>query len=257
MGYFTKGTRKVSLQNSNGAGTDQRKQGKRVEFAKKFSSQVESNSGFLKNVIFTDEAHFELSGFVNTQNARIWSDKQPYATHIGPRSKEKVTVWMGLSHHGVFGPYFFENSEGQSETVKSKNYIDMLRTKLVPVLKRKKIMTKVIFQQDGAPPHTSNATLSWLKTQFGDRVISRRADFEWPAYSPDLNPADFFLWGYLKDRVYSDPIPRDIDQLKENIRKEARKINKDLVIRAIDNMLPRTQNLLSRKGAWFEKLLKY
>ena len=118
-------------------------------------------------------------------------------------------------------------------------------------------MTKVIFQQDGAPPHTSNATLSWLKTQFGDRVISRRADFEWPAYSPDLNPADFFLWGYLKDRVYSDPIPRDIDQLKENIRKEARKINKDLVIRAIDNMLPRTQNLLSRKGAWFEKLLKY
>jgi hypothetical protein len=37
--------------------------------------------------------------------------------------------------------------------------------------------------------------------------------------SDDLSLADFFLWGYLKERVYSDPIPKTTDQLKNNIRR--------------------------------------
>ncbi|GBN65801.1 hypothetical protein AVEN_85675-1, partial [Araneus ventricosus] len=28
----------------------------------------------------------------------------------------------------------------------------------------------------------------------------------WPSRSPDLNPCDFWLWGYLKDVVFSTPI---------------------------------------------------
>jgi len=36
-----------------------------------------------------------------------------------------------------------------------------------------------------------------------------------------------------------------------------RKLKLEMVKAAMDNMLPRVQNLLSRKGAWFEKLLKY
>ena len=41
---------------------------------------------------------------------------------------------------------------------------------------------------------------------------------------PDLTPPNFFLWGYLKDRIYSNPIPRTLDQLKDNIRREIRNI---------------------------------
>ena len=36
----------------------------------------------------------------------------------------------------------------------------------------------------------------------------------------------------------------------------AKKLKIDMVKRVIDDMLPRVQNLLCRKGAWFEKLLK-
>ena len=40
---------------------------------------------------------------------------------------------------------------------------------------------------------------------------------DWPARSPpDLNPCDFFLWGYLKSKVYC-PKPRTLDDLKNNI----------------------------------------
>jgi hypothetical protein len=45
--------------------------------------------------------------------------------------------------------------------------------------------------------------------------------------------------------------------LKNNIRREVTKIKIDTIRAAMDNMLPRIQNVISRKGAWFEKLLKY
>ena len=55
-------------------------------------------------------------------------------------------------------------------------------------------MNNVIYQQDGAPPHCSNVSLDFFTEYFpGDRLISRRTNNPWPAYSPDLSPADYFL----------------------------------------------------------------
>ena len=59
-------------------------------------------------------------------------------------------------------------------------------------------------QQDGATPHTSNESLAWLQQRFSDRLISRRCDPQWSPHSPHLNPSDFYMWGYLKDRVYGN-----------------------------------------------------
>lgn len=55
--------------------------------------------------------------------------------------------------------------------------------------------------KDGATLHTSNASLDFLQGVFGDRLMTgrRRGRMEdWPANSPDLSPADFWLHGYLK-----------------------------------------------------------
>jgi hypothetical protein len=49
---------------------------------------------------------------------------------------------------------------------------------------------------------------------FKDRIISRNI---WPPRSPDLTPADFFLWGLLKSKLYKNT-PHTIEQLKEAIR---------------------------------------
>ena len=80
----------------------------RVDFAKQFAGKIESDKNFLKNLIVSDEAHFQLSGWINTQNARIWSEKQPYATLDSPKTIEKVAVWTGLMSviMGVSGPTF-------------------------------------------------------------------------------------------------------------------------------------------------------
>jgi hypothetical protein len=45
---------------------------------------------------------------------------------------------------------------------------------------------------------------------FEGKLISRRL---WPKGSPDLNPCDFYLWGNLKNKVYSNN-PHSLDELK-------------------------------------------
>ena len=49
------------------------------------------------------------------------------------------------------------------------------------------------------------------------RVISRNGDYNWPPRSCDLASLDFFLWGYVKDKIYADA-PQSIQELKEKIR---------------------------------------
>jgi hypothetical protein len=68
-------------------------------------------------------------------------------------------------------------------------------------------------QQDGAISHTANSTMEMLKQFIDDRIISKNL---WPPRSPDLTPPDYFLWGYLKQLLYSNR-PQTIDELKQNI----------------------------------------
>ena len=56
-----------------------------------------------------------------------------------------------------------------------------------------------------------------MREKFSDRVISRNGDYNWPPRSCDLTPQEFFLWGYVKDKVYADA-PQSIQKLKEKIR---------------------------------------
>ncbi|GBM44524.1 hypothetical protein AVEN_182224-1 [Araneus ventricosus] len=41
--------------------------------------------------------------------------------------------------------------------------------------------------------------------------------FHGPPRSPDLTPCDFFLWGYVKDKVYVSPMPTTLEALQERI----------------------------------------
>ena len=118
-------------------------------------------------------------------------------------------------------------------------------------------MNNVIYQQDGAPPHCSNVSLDFLNENFpGDRLISRRTNNPWPAYSPDLSPADYFLWGYLKERVYYNN-PQTIEALKTNICQEIRRIPLEMCGYVSTNFNVRVAAVLHRRGAWIEHGINY
>ena len=115
------------------------------------------------------------------------------------------------------------------------------------------------FMQDGATTHTANIVMDFLYETFGDRVLSRRypdCRVNWSAHSPDLNPCDFFLWGYLKSRVYNTK-PRNVHELKQNIVREIRQINLQTCKDVITNFHARVKTGKQKKGRFLENVINY
>ncbi|GFU75757.1 hypothetical protein TNCV_1652171 [Trichonephila clavipes] len=59
---------------------------------------------FHKRILFSDEAHFWLNGYVNKQNCRIWSEANPQVYVETPLHPEKLTVWCALWAGGILLP---------------------------------------------------------------------------------------------------------------------------------------------------------
>ena len=50
---------------------------------------------FDRKIVFSDEAHFWLNGYVNKENCRSWSEDQPEELQKLSMHPEKVTVSSG------------------------------------------------------------------------------------------------------------------------------------------------------------------
>ena len=103
-------------------------------------------------------------------------------------------------------------------------------------------MNRQWFQQDGVTPHAANVSIEWLKQHFKKRIVSRRCQIEWPPYSLDPSPPDFYMWGYLKNKVYEEK-PRDLNQLKEKIKDEINAIKGPDLKAVIQNFTLRIKNI--------------
>ena len=92
-----------------------------------------------------------------------------------------------------------------------------------------------------------------LDTIFGDRILamkSRRGD-SWAPSSPDLNPLDFLIWEYLKERVYK-PLPSNLEDLKTKIKRERRDLPEELVKRSVYSMKKKALRVVAEEGGAFE-----
>ena len=101
--------------------TDANKQ-ERSEFCHSISERIENNPDDLGLILFSDKAHFHLSGHVNKQNMRFWVSQQPHKHTLQPLNQEKVRVLCVIGKGGMLEPYFFED-DGNSVTV---NTIEMI-----------------------------------------------------------------------------------------------------------------------------------
>lgn len=114
--------------------------------------------------------------------------------------------------------------------------------------------------QDGARPHRSKEVFQLLNHYFKEKVIAldynnaTQKGLDWPPYSPDLNPCDFFLWGYIKDKVYKNN-PKTMEELQNAIREEFSTIQPDLLKKVTDNFIVRIRHVISTSGAPFERTL--
>ena len=56
-------------------------------------------------------------------------------------------------------------------------------------------------QHDGAPPHYALCSRQVINEIFNERWIGRGGPVAWPPRSPDITSPDYFLWGFVEERV--------------------------------------------------------
>ena len=89
---------------------------------------------------------------------------------------------------------------------------------------------KFIFQQDGAPAHTSRHTQKWIAQNSPD-FISKD---EWPPNSPDLKPLDYHIWGAMLHRYQQLlPKPENKEQLKHALQTIWNELPQDSINKAV------------------------
>ncbi|GFX80254.1 putative DD41D transposase [Trichonephila clavipes] len=202
---------------------------------------------FHKRILFRDEAHFWLNGYVNKKNCRIWSEANPQVYVETTLHPEKLTVWCALWAGGIIVPYFFKNDEGHNVTVNGDRYRAMITNFFIPELNNYDVQ-ELWFQQDGATCHTAHATIDLMEDTFGDRLILRFGPVNWAPRSCDLTPLDYFLWGYVKSLVYSDK-PQTRDHLEDNIRRATADIRPQMLEKIIENWTSRLNYNRASRGS--------
>ncbi|GFW29964.1 uncharacterized protein TNCV_5000041 [Trichonephila clavipes] len=139
-------------------------------------------------------------------------------------------------------------------SITGQRYASLLLNKIIPDLQAHQCFSRIIFMQDGAPPHITRCVKDVLKHHFiEERVISRQIRHLWPPRSPDLNPCDFWLWGHLKQLV-SRAQPRTLPYLKDSISRHVLNISQNTLRSTVEHAILRFQIVAENDGHHFEHL---
>jgi hypothetical protein len=176
---------------------------KQLVFCEKVLGIMERDEGLSKRIIFSEETTSHLSGKVNRHNIWIWGSEKPVPVVEMECDSPKVNVFCAVSRRCVFRPFFVEKS------VTGQVYLKMLQKWLMPKFAEEK---EFIFR-DNAPPHWHMSVREYINGNLPGRWSGHASATDkifctWPTQSPDLTVCDFFLWGFVKDNVYSPPLPK-------------------------------------------------
>ncbi|GFV64097.1 putative transposable element [Trichonephila clavipes] len=102
----------------------------RRRFVEWAQNEIVTVPDFHKRILFSNEAHFWLNGYVNKQNCRIWSEANPKVYVETPLHPEKLTVWCAL----WAGGFLLQNDEGHNVTANGDRYRAMITNFFIPEL---------------------------------------------------------------------------------------------------------------------------
>lgn len=208
------------------------------------------NHSFFSNVLFTDEATFTNHGSINLRNAHYWSVDNPHwLREIDHQRQWSVNVWCGILNDKVIGPYFVNGM------MTGQKYAQFLQEDLPILLEDVPLQNRYAmwYQHDGCPAHYARVARETLDSRYPNRWIGRGGTVSWPARSPDLNPLDFFLWGLLKETVYTDA-PTTVEDMRQRIITACTNITSDTLIRVQHSFRARLQQCIDADGHHFEHL---
>ena len=166
-------------------------------------------------------------------------------------------VWGCISYWGMSSIYFHDTEDGA--TVKSGEYQQCLKEALLPCLHDSEYLnipqrTPMIFMEDGASPHRSKSTITWVRGKLPRtwKLLNNKSDPCWPPNSPDLNPIEQ-LWSIMNDRVVEQK-PTSMEHLKEIIQDVWWSTDQSTIQRWYDTYHARVKRCVDAKGKRFRVL---
>ena len=120
----------------------------RLEFCKWLNGSRQLH----RYIMFTDETQFNRDGVNNTHSSHVWEDENPHATvENNFQQRFSANVWCAVLDDQLISPFILEGR------LTGETYLRFLQKELpqlledVPLDKR----SRIYFQYDGAPPHSS------------------------------------------------------------------------------------------------------
>ena len=159
-----------------------------------------------------------------------------------------ITVWAMIPFDGRIKYKIYK------ETMNSERYLNVLNEIVVPTLTSMRYNYHQ-YQQDGASVHYAIAVRECLNAHLPGRWIGRGSAHSWPARSPDLSVADFFLWGYVRQEVFKEPRAKTLDELSTKVENVLKNINVDFVKKSFSNFIKRCEMCVNVDGKQFEQFL--
>ena len=97
---------------------------KRMAYCEWFMNLFGKDDELLDITWCSDESWFHLSGYVNSQNTRIWATEHPHEFHEVPPHSGKTGVWCAISRHHII---FFHETLNTARYPKIFNeFVDQL-----------------------------------------------------------------------------------------------------------------------------------
>lgn len=217
---------------------------RRVQFCELMTGMFNNDPAMLRKITFSDECCFHLDSTVNKHNIHFWGLQKPDVTIGKPVNTMSLTVWACIGFRGLIDYDISPN------TMNGESYCEILQQKVVPYFQRRHEMW---YQQDGAPPHFCLRAREILNTELAGRWIGRRGAVDWPARSPDLTACDYWLWSYLRQKVYTPGVVfPNRDALQQRIIHELESIPLEMYRKSIRNFQERLRKCIANQGGYFE-----
>lgn len=221
---------------------------RRINFCEEFLIRIHDRN-FLQKIIWTDEAKFCQRGVFNRKNRHFWAHENPrIVMEVENQIQFHINVFCLLMDSEVRYFMYDENLNGEG-------YLRILREVVENYLDDMPLNRLINrwYQMDGAPAHSTRAVDTKLTELFEDRWWGNRGPSLWPARSPDLTPLDFYLWGRIKELVYTNPI-LDYEDLRIRIVGAFDRLEPFEIRRATQSVEERIVDCLNENGAHIEHL---
>ena len=198
-----------------------------------------------KNVLFTDESSFQIGKPYTRHRVIRRVGEALLPQHLRPSfgsGYKSVMVWGGIYGGGRTDLYFYEPPRGVKGTFNSADYIQVLNTYMIPLMKElNRNGRTMIFQQDNATIHKAKKVITHLLSQEFETLV-------WPAQSPGLNLIEH-IWARMKlviDKKF--PGTRPVSDMKRVIQQVWDEIDAEWLEPYFEGMPGRIKAVIDAKG---------